>query len=72
MKIRKVISAGFSASGDSMGTLVKEGIMDKCYETGVYPDSVNIRWTLHKNANVIIDNGVDPLIHPGETVIWEK
>lgn len=73
MKIRKVISAGFSASGDSMGTLVKEGIMSKRYEnsiSGWY--SPNIHWTLHKDANVIINNGVDPLIYPGDTVVWEK
>jgi|TARA_R110000824_G_scaffold20737_2_gene77780 hypothetical protein len=74
MKIRKVISAGFSASGDSMGTLVDEGIMDKTYEQGLplTYDRHSIHWTLHENANVIINNGVDPLIYPGDTVVWEK
>ena len=74
MKIRKVISAGFSASGDSMGTLVDEGIMDKRYEESLpcMPDTHSIHWTLHKDANVIINNGVDPLIYPGVTVVWEK
>ena len=74
MKIRKVVSAGFSASGDSMGTLVDEGIMDKRYEEGLpfTYDRHSIHWTLHKDANVIINNGVDPLIYPGDTVVWEK
>ena len=70
MKTRKVGAAGWLASGDSMGTLVNEGIMTKDYVqnwTGEY----DIYWTLHENANVIIDNGMET-IRPGETVMWEK
>jgi hypothetical protein len=71
LPIRKVGAAGWLASGDSMGTLVNEGIMTKEYDY-TYRNTVDIVWTLHEDAGVIIDNGVDAPIHPGQSVKWEK
>lgn len=71
LPIRKVGAAGWLASGDSMGTLVDEGIMTKEYDY-TYRNTKDIVWTLHEDAGVIIDNGVDAPIHPGQSVKWEK
>ena len=70
MKVRKVSAAGWVENGDSMGTLVKEGIMTKDY-VQQWSGEYDIHWTLHEDANVIIDNGMET-INPGQTVIWEK
>ena len=72
MKTRKVSAAGWLASGDSMGTLVDEGIMIKEYKLNTFTKTMDICWTLDKDADIIIDNGVDKPIHPGQTTIWEK
>ena len=65
MKTVKVIAAGWSSEGKSMGDLVDEGIMEKSYETSstfgsslVTPGSAII-WHLKENAGVIVDNGFD-------------
>ena len=71
LPVRKVFAAGWSAAGDSMGTLVDEGIMTKEYDY-TYRNTRDIVWTLHTDAGVIIDNGVDAPIHPGSSVTWEK
>ena len=71
LPIRKVGAAGWLASGDSMGTLVDEGIMTKEYDY-TYRNTKDIVWTFHADAGVIIDNGVDAPIHPGQSVKWEK
>ncbi len=71
MKTRKVGAAGWLASGDSMGTLVDEGIMTKEYRLNTFTKTADIHWTLHEDADVIIDNGIET-IKPGETVVWEK
>ena len=69
MKTIKVIAAGYSTEGKSMGDLVNEGIMKKSYETGYMgPDII---WHLKKDAGVIVDNGYD-VMYPGDTVKWEK
>ena len=77
MKTIKVIAAGWSSEGKSMGDLVDEGIMEKSYETSstfgsslVTPGSAII-WHLKEDAGVIVDNGFD-VMHPGDTVKWEK
>jgi len=73
LPIRKVGAAGWLASGDSMGTLVNEGIMTKEYKyTPSARYKADIVWTLHEDAGVIIENGVDAPIHPGQSVKWEK
>ena len=71
MKTRKVGAAGWLASGDSMGTLVDEGIMTKEYRLNTFTKTADIPWTLHEDADVIVDNGIETL-KPGETIIWEK
>ena len=71
MKTRKVGAAGWLASGDSMGTLVDEGIMTKEYRLNTFTKTSDIHWNLHEDADVIIDNGIET-IKPGETVVWEK
>ena len=71
MKTRKVGAAGWLVSGDSMATLVDEGIMTKRYSLNTFTKTLDIHWTLHENAGVIIDNGIETL-KPGETIIWEK
>jgi len=69
LPVRKVVAAGWYCDGDSMGTLVDEGIMTKEYDYTC--NARDIVWTLHENAGVIIDNGHER-IHPGQSVRWEK
>ena len=71
MKTRKVIAASWSRNGDSMGTLVDEGIMTKEYRFNTFTKTADIHWTLHENAGVVIDNG-NQILKPGDTVVWEK
>jgi hypothetical protein len=54
-----------------MGTLVAEGIMTKQYERGYSHEAMDIVWHLKEDAGVIVDNGID-VMHPGDTVRWEK
>ncbi len=70
LPVRKVFAASWSAAGDSMGTLVDEGIMTKEYDY-TYRNTRDIVWTLHTDADVIVDNGHER-IHPGQSVRWEK
>ena len=65
MKTITVIAAGFSTSGKAMGDLVGEGILKKDYNR-----LGDLTWT-NISENVIVDNGYD-VIHPGESVTWEK
>ena len=71
LPVRKVFAAGWCRDGDSMGTLVDEGIMTKEYRLNTFTKTADIQWTLHEDADVIIDNGIET-IKPGETVVWEK
>ena len=64
MKTITVIAAGFSTAGKAMGDLVDEGILKKDYS------GTDITWT-NISEDVIVDNGYD-IIHPGESVTWEK
>ncbi len=72
LPVRKVVAAGWYCDGDSMGTLVDEGIMTKHTGRVHHYHTEDIVWTLHHDAGVIIDNGVDDLIYPGQSVRWEK
>ena len=73
MKIRKVAAAGWFRYGPSMGTLVEEGYMTKDYRNERHdPDARTVIWTLNADAPFAVDNGVDPLIKPGQTAEWEK
>lgn len=72
LPVRKVFAAGWCRDGDSMGTLVDEGIMTKHRGRVHHYHTEDIVWTLHHDAGVIIDNGVDAPIHPGQSVRWEK
>ena len=65
MKTVKVIAAGYSSAGLSMGDLVDEGILRKKYNW-----MRDLTWT-NISENVIVDNGYE-VIHPGESVTWEK
>ena len=64
MKTIKVIAAGYSAAGKDMGDLVNEGILKKDYS------GRDIIWT-NISEDVIVENEYD-VIHPGESVTWEK
>ena len=65
MKTITVIAAGYSSAGLSMGDLVDEGILKKKYNW-----MRDLTWT-NISENVIVDNGYE-VIHPGESVTWEK
>ena len=68
----KVHACSWSAKGKAMGDLVHEGIMTKHYECqGNNPDAYTIIWHLKKEAGVIVDNGYE-VMHPGDTVRWDK
>ena len=74
MKTIKVIAAGWSAAGKDMGDLVDEGILKKDYSYNVAADGCDVTWTNISDKTilpVIVDNGFD-VIHPGESVTWEK
>ena len=68
MKTIEVIAAGFSTAGKAMGDLVDEGILKKDYS------GTDIIWTNISDKTilpVIVENEYD-VIHPGESVTWEK
>ena len=65
MKTIKVIAAGYSPAGLAMGDLVDESILEKKYNW-----MRDLTWT-NISKDVIVDNGHD-VIHPGESVTWEK
>ena len=65
MKTVKVIAAGWSAGGKDMGDLVDDGVLKKEYNW-----LRDLTWT-NISEDVIVDNGSD-VIHPGESVTWEK
>ena len=64
MKTEKVIAAGYASYGKDMGDLVNEGILKKDYS------GRDIIWT-NISEDVIVENEYD-VIHPGESVTWEK
>ncbi len=69
MKTIKVIAAGWSAAGKDMGDLVDEGILKKDYNR-----LGDLTWTNISDKTilpVIVENEYD-VIHPGESVTWEK
>jgi hypothetical protein len=72
MNVRKVTAAGYHRDHDSMGTLVDEGHMEKSYYHPCRsdPDSRTIVWTLSLDAPFCVDNGMDPIIQPGQSVEW--
>ena len=65
MKTIKVIAAGFSTAGMAMDDLVDDGVLKKEYNW-----LRDLTWT-NISEDVIVDNGYD-VIHPGESVTWEK
>jgi len=64
MRTIKVAAAGWSDFEMDMGDLVDEGVLKKDYS------GTDITWT-NISEDVIVDNGYD-IIHPGESVTWEK
>jgi len=70
MKTIEVIAAGYARAGKAMGDLVDEGILKKDYSYNMYADGCDVTWT-NISEDVIVDNGYD-VIHPGESVTWEK
>ena len=70
MKTVKVIAAGYARAGKAMGDLVDEGILKKDYSYNAAADGCDVTWT-NISEDVIVDNGYD-VIHPGESVTWEK
>ena len=74
MKTIEVIAAGYARAGKAMGDLVDEGILKKDYSYNMYADGCDVNWTNISDKTilpVIVDNGYD-VIHPGESVTWEK
>ena len=69
MKIRKVHGCGWSRDGDSMGTLVDEGILVKSTDYDSLYGSKIIYWT-NVSKDVIINYGTT-FIPPEGQVIWE-
>tara|TARA_R100001594_G_scaffold141420_1_gene187409 strand:+ start:3258 stop:3650 length:393 start_codon:yes stop_codon:yes gene_type:complete len=69
MRVRKVMSAGWSRDAESMGTLVDEGILHKEYEAS-WADTKNIIWS-NISADVIVENDYETIL-PGQHVVWEK
>ena len=65
MKTIKVIAAGWSAAGKDMGDLVDEGVLKKEYN-----HLGDLTWT-NISEDVIVKNEYE-IIHPGESVTWEK
>ena len=70
MKTITVIAAGYSSAGLSMGDLVDGYTLKKSYSFNAVADGYDITWT-NISKDVIVDNGHD-VIHPGESVTWEK
>ena len=74
MKTITVIAAGFSTAGKAMGDLVNEGILKKDYSYNAVADGCDVTWTNISDKTilpVIVENEYD-VIHPGESVTWEK
>ena len=69
MKTVKVIAAGWSSRGKDMGDLVNEGILKKEYNHLGDLTSTNI--SDKTILPEIVENDYD-VIHPGESVTWEK
>ena len=65
MKTVKVIAAGWSSRGKDMGDLVDEGVLKKEYN-----HLGDLTWT-NISEDVIVKNEYE-IIHPGESVTWEK
>ena len=68
MKTITVIAAGYARAGKAMGDLVDEGVLKKDYH------GRDIIWTNISDKTilpVIVENEYD-VIHPGESVTWEK
>ena len=68
MKTVKVIAAGYSSAGKDMGDLVNECVLKKDYH------GRDIIWTNISDKTilpVIVENEYE-VIHPGESVTWEK
>ena len=74
MKTIEVIAAGYARAGKAMGDLVDEGILKKDYSYNMYADGCDVTWTNISDKTilpVIVENEYD-VIHPGESVTWEK
>ena len=61
----RVAAAGWSSTGPSMGTLVRQGILTKEYIS----DNA-IVWT-NISTDTIVRNDYET-IYPGQSVTWEK
>ena len=70
MKTIKVAAAGWCAEGMAMGDLVDGRTLEKKYSWNYNADGCDVTWT-NISEDVIVDNGYD-VIHPGESVTWEK
>jgi hypothetical protein len=70
MKTIKVIAAGWCAEGMAMGDLVDGRTLEKKLSWNYNADGCDVTWT-NISEDVIVDNGYD-VIHPGESVTWEK
>ena len=69
MKTIEVIAAGYARAGKAMGDLVDEGVLKKEYN-----HLGDLTWTNISDKTilpVIVENDYD-VIHPGESVTWEK
>ena len=74
MKTIEVIAAGYARAGKAMGDLVDEGILKKDYSYNAAADGCDVTWTNISDKTilpVIVENEYD-VIHPGESVTWEK
>ena len=70
MKTIKVIAAGYARAGKAMGDLVDGRTLEKKLSWNYIADGCDVSWT-NISEDVIVDNGYD-VIHPGESVTWEK
>jgi|TARA_R110002110_G_scaffold27401_2_gene99688 hypothetical protein len=68
MSVRRVQECGWAEEGDSMGTLVDEGILARSYD---YEPEVGKRiyWT-NISTDVIVIAGKTVILQ-GETIVWE-
>ena len=74
MKTIKVAAAGWCAEGMAMGDLVDGRTLEKKLSWNYIADGCDVTWTNISDKTilpVIVDNGFD-VIHPGESVTWEK
>ena len=68
--IREVAASSYSRGRYAMGDLVDDGYMTKRYIQNT--EYMTIEWTLNPDAPFSVNNGMDPIIEPGDSVLWEK